>query len=327
LHTKNYCSADAAIITRHTGLRTERDAARQSHLEDRSSQMHLDNDWYGHRRILSEYCRTSDKPAFATILHGWIINVNSERGYRRIKSAPYLMWNYRHLVQGRKLGIPNIDAIGAPFTYLDKITKRPLEKPKGTVLFPQHYTDKVHHDTSHHDLIDYVERRFPSPYTVSIFYKEPNFQELNDLYARRNWKVFCAGARSDPFFLKRLYKCLAEHECTVSNDFSSALAYAAYLGRDVLLLKDHLWPKSAYFIDTSEPVVEKMSTKLFDGLDGDDARRFGFSELGGDLMLTPTELSRKLGWHSRWKKGAARTLSLIIDLKYGRAFRRGARDL
>src|SRR3954447_12712175 len=102
--------------------------------------MHLDNDWYGHRKILSEYCGVRNSAAFATILHGWIWNLDPTRGRRRVTAAPYLLWNYRHLVQGRRNGVPNVDAIGAPFAYLCQLGRGTVDRPQGTILFPQHYT-------------------------------------------------------------------------------------------------------------------------------------------------------------------------------------------
>ena len=33
--------------------------------------MYSDNNWYGHRFILSEYCGVKDSPCFAIIQHGW----------------------------------------------------------------------------------------------------------------------------------------------------------------------------------------------------------------------------------------------------------------
>ena len=289
--------------------------------------MHLDNDWYGHRRVLSEYCGVRNKPVFATILHGWIWNVDPNRGHRRITAAPYLLWNYRHLIQARRHGIANVDAIGAPFAYLCRLRQDIALSPAGTVFFPQHYTDHVHFETHHHDLIHSVEKRFPGPYTVSIFYSEPKFQKIANIYKAAGWRVFCAGARSDSNFLANLYNCLASHIHTVSNDFSSAILYSAFLGRSVCIQKDYLWPNSLVNRMSDDADLARLAAKLFEGISGSDARTIGSRELGEELMLTPDELKRRIGWASPWKTISAQIISRLVDFKYGRAYRRGEKDL
>jgi hypothetical protein len=289
--------------------------------------MHLDNDWYGHRRVLSEYCGVDNRPAFATILHGWIWNLGPDRGHRRVTSAPYLLWNHRHLMQGRRNGIVNVDAIGAPFAYLSQLRRGTIHHPEGTVLFPQHRTDYVSFETDHNDLIAAIEKRFPSPYTVSIFYSEPKFKEIATLYKGAGWQVFCAGTRSSAEFLQNMYGCLASHSHTVSNDFSSAIFYSAFLGRTVCILKDHLWPNSLVHQLPDDSGLVRLAGALFEGVAGSDAEAIGSGELGAELMLTPQELKRCLGWASPLKSIAAYVGGRLVDAKYGIGFRRGDKDL
>jgi hypothetical protein len=289
--------------------------------------MHLDNDWYGHRRVLSAYCGTPNRPAFATILHGWIWNVDPARGHRRLTSAPYLLWNYRNLIESRRHGLPNADAIGAPYLYLEKLNPKRVTTSAGTVLFPQHCTDTARFQTHHQHLIASVERTLPGPYTVSIFFAEPQFTSIERLYEAAGWQVFCAGPRSAPDFLERLHDCLARHAYTVSNDLSTSIFYAGYLGRGVQVLRDHLWENSIVRRMDADRGLQRMAQTLYEGVEGSDARVLGERELGADLMLSPDELRRRLGWNSLVRSSAAAVVARLVDLKYGRAIRRGYGDL
>ena len=39
--------------------------------------MMLDNNWYGHRYILSEFCELKDRHSFSSIQHGWSPEYNA----------------------------------------------------------------------------------------------------------------------------------------------------------------------------------------------------------------------------------------------------------
>ena len=84
--------------------------------------MYLDNNWYGHRYILSKYCQCKDKPALATIQHGWIAEQEGKKisTKRKISFAPYLSWNKNVLGLSKTGKRQKIIPIGAPFLYLDK---------------------------------------------------------------------------------------------------------------------------------------------------------------------------------------------------------------
>lgn len=291
--------------------------------------MNLDNDWYGHRKILSDYCNVVNKPVFATLLHGWVWNLGAKRGMRRIESAPYLLWNYRNLAQGRKQGIPNVDAIGAPFAYLCKLKeKSPYNiSPKGTLFFPQHFTGYYNFKTRHNEILSNIEKNYPGPYAVSLFYLDPNFQEVKNFYESMGWKVFCAGSRSSGDFLNNLYECISSYSFIVSNDFSSSIFYAAFLGKNVGILKQYLWENSIFFSIKNDYELEKLSEALFEGVYGQEARKIGSKELGVELMLTPEELKRNIGRTSPWKSFAAHLIANMVDFKYGKAFRAGDKDL
>jgi hypothetical protein len=93
------------------------------------------------------------------------------------------------------------------------------------------------------------------------------------------------------------------------------------------VLKDFLWPNSILHRLEDDPELARLAGKLFEGAGGSDASKIGARELGEELMLTPPELSRALGWASPWKSGAAKLAARLIDARYGRAFRRGEKEI
>lgn len=289
--------------------------------------MYQDNDWYGHRDILAEYCAHKNSPAFATILHGWIWKVDSSRKGRRIKSAPYLMWNNRHLRSSKLNGVENVISVGAPFLYLCKINERVNYEPEGTLFFPQHSTTQVFYKTPHLEFINIIEKQYPAPYTVSIFYNDPNFDQIEKFYKDAGWLMFSAGPRSSSGFLRDLHHCIAKHSYVLSNDLTSAIFYAAYLGRSIRILSQNIWPNSLINNINDDQSFTELVNILLQGLSGDDARNIGVIELGEDCMRSPEELREILGWSSLLRSSAARCIAQLIDLKKGTAIRRGERDL
>ena len=90
--------------------------------------MFADNDYYGHRFILSKYCKVKNKNCFATIQHG-ILTPPQEKnlGKRKFIFSPFLCWN-RRVFKKAKLKIPK-HSNGSPFIYLNKILEN-TEKNK-----------------------------------------------------------------------------------------------------------------------------------------------------------------------------------------------------
>jgi hypothetical protein len=289
--------------------------------------VHLDNNWYGHRAILSSWCGVSDRPAYATILHGWIWEVEPDRGKRRFSSAPYLLWNEKQLRQARSNKLSNAEAIGAPFLYLCRQENQESQGSEGTLLFPQHHTDHNSAAVSHERLIKIVEERYPAPYTVSLFYKEPNLEALRALYAKAGWSVFTAGSRSDPDFLRNLRACLIRHDRVVSNDFSTAILYAAYLGKFVQIMEDQLWARSIYNRYSLDQEFIGFARSLFSGIEGESAKKIASRELGDPCVKSRADLKRILGWDSKWRSRMASVVARLVDIKYGSEIRSGEMDL
>ena len=177
------------------------------------------------------------------------------------------------------------------------------------------------------ELVKFIEKRYPGPYGVSLFFGDPDFEIVADFYKERGWKVLCAGTRSDVSFLNNTYKGIADYEYVVSNDFTTAIFYAAYMAKSVQIIRDYLTPNSIYDLYAGERDFDKLSKYLFDGVDPLRAKIIGSQELGAEFIRTPNELKKMLGWDSVWRSKAASVISLLVDLKYGRIYRLGLGDL
>lgn len=97
-----------------------------------------DNDWYGHKYILSLYCgRPLATAIFGSVMHGWVPELG-DAGHRRVTSAPLFVWNEMLEADAVKTGVPNVRAIGAPFLYLAELLGQSGPSPtgRGTLCFP-----------------------------------------------------------------------------------------------------------------------------------------------------------------------------------------------
>jgi len=293
--------------------------------------MYSDNNWYGHRKILADYCCVKDSPLYATLLHGWIWAFKGSRGQRKIKSAPYLTWNKRHLLSAQSLGVENVVSIGAPYLYLDKLMQGDNTNPKrngvGTLYFPQHSTSLKTEAHKHQLYKDYIESKYPPPYTVSLFFLEPKFDEIKRYYIECGWRVFCAGSRSSEHFLNEVWSAIESNENVVSNDLSTSLFYAAYRGKSV-----YLDPLSQVDMDdilsreTGED-YKKLIATLCGGISGDSARKLGANELGEEFLLSSNELAKVVGWSDLRRRCLAKLINTLVDLKVGKSVRKGISDL
>ena len=289
--------------------------------------MHLDNNWYGHRSILLKYCGLADRPIFASLQHGWQWKITPQRSQRRLKSAPDLVWNARHQRQSNEYGAKNTMSIGAPFIYFAKMKSLDDDKAAGTLYFPQHSTSKISDISNHSLIIKFIEANYPSPYTVSLFYMDAENGLLYDVYKNSNWHIEVTKTRNDPLFLFNFMRVLEKSEYIISNSFVTSLFYAAFLGKNVQLLRDFVVENSVYAQYADDAVFCRLAQRLFSGVAGSEARSLGSYELGLPFMQSPEQLSETLGIKSAWRPLAAQIVSRMVDMKYGVKHRRGDQDI
>ena len=284
-----------------------------------------DNDWYGHKYILSLYCgRPLATAIFGSVMHGWVPELG-DAGHRRVTSAPLFVWNEMLEADAVKTGVPNVRAIGAPFLYLAELLGQSGPSPtgRGTLCFPFHSAERYIVEQGHRRLIDHVEATEPGPYSVSIFYQDLKRPEYRKSYEEAGWRIVSFGDRSDPLFLFRLYAELLCHQVVIADQLGTSVWYAGALGRRVRVSPD---PPAGFQDGRPYPVARLASrypTLHNEGLEPQAAQEEAFLQLGRPSMLSPSALSESLGWQSR-KRFYAFAIGSLIDKRVGDRTRMGA---
>lgn len=284
-----------------------------------------DNDFYGHRTAMARYCgEASLSPAvFGSIRHGWQPDLGVV-GSRRIRAAPFFVWNKREEDQAAERGLPNVIAIGAPFLYGVASLRAGVDTAPpgaGTIVFPLHSGGTGRAVQDHAGLIDQVERNEQGPFTVSVFYQDLDRDDVMAPYRAAGWRMVSFGSRDDPQFMARLILEMQAHHTLVSDTVCSPVWYAAHLGRRVRVLGAP--PRLTRRGVTAEvDFTDRWPALHRDGVEGPVAAALAAPELGVDCMRSPDELAELLGWRS-WRRYAAPLVRLAVDVRHGNELRRG----
>jgi hypothetical protein len=292
--------------------------------------MYPDNNWYGHRSVLADYCETKDTNAFASIQHGVLLFYLTKRlGRRSINLTPFLCWNKNIELWCLRHNYTNVISIGSPFIYLHLMhSKKKIiikKKKRNVILFPSHSNVEENRDFNFNLLIEHIEKRYDPPYTVCFFYKDLN-KNNKSLFLRKNWKIKCNGNSQNKNFLKNLYQNLIDHNIVVCNEVSSTLFYSLFLEKKTSLVYK-IKKKKIFYISSLPKVAFKKeqyikfmnrynflkNSKFIDKRLG---KILADRVLGLQSIKNKEELKIHLGWNSRIKIFISRLFAFIIDLKY-----------
>lgn len=278
-----------------------------------------DNDWYGHKHILSLYCgRLRPAAIFGTLMHGWRPGLAGS-GHRRFSSAPLFVWNEMLVAESLRAGVPNVRAVGAPFLYLAELLRQSgpnHAQGTGTLCFPYHSAETVLVKQDHRRFIEHVEATEPGPYTASIFYQDMARPGYCDEFRNADWRITSFGTRSDPLFLFRLHAEILAHEVVIADQLGTSVWYAGALGRRVRIAPG---TPTATRAGRADPLAHYASTFPAlhnDGLEPRAAQEEALTQLGYESMLSPADLSTALGWRSR-KRVYAFAVGKLIDKRLG----------
>lgn len=295
-----------------------------------------DNNWYGHRHVLSKYCDLSDRPSFSSIQHGWTVDAYSGLiGNRSFSFYPYLCWTKKVEEILIKQGIKNVISIGSPFLYLHELN-RSLTKPysKGTIYFTSHNTPDFKSVTTNHlEIIELIESSCEPPFTASVYWSDLNTR-IQNLYEERGWRVICCGTRSSKDTLSNVYNEINSHSTMAVTEIQSSLFYAMFLKKKTKLIKNNKslqigdrenlrlrYKNYEYeFIKKYPDIIEKF-------LNPDQGYLIAQNELGFESLKTQNELKNILGWDSFLKQTYANFFSFLHDLKYGIKVREGTKEM
>jgi hypothetical protein len=285
--------------------------------------MFVDNNWYGQRSILSEYCDIIDANAFAYIQHG-ALNRITELNFKKTKISQikYLCWNERIKKIMDKKCSTNSFIIGAPFIYLNDIMNRNIDlnniKTNGTILFPTKSTYEVNRDVDYKALLESVEKTYEGPYSISIYYSDL-FKNL-DVIKKKKWKIISFGKRTDSKFLKNFYTEIIKYKTVICTSINSAFYYSCFLKKKtILIFQDYVKSSLKLSIDKklikSNHIILKENPGLKENkLSCETLYILACKELGYHYKQTPTELKKLLGWSSSNKIFLAKILSIYLDL-------------
>ena len=293
--------------------------------------MFVDNNWYGQRYILSKYCNIKDTNAFAAIQHGMLTRSQEELlGARRFSFIPYLCWNQRVFEKLKFKGLKNVQIIGSPFIYLDKILnkKNNLEQ-NGTIVFPSKSTYEKKREVNYKLLINESEKMFPGPYTVSIYHADLN----NDLseFKRRNWKIVSFGKRSDKNFLIKNYLEILKNKNIICTSINTVFFYASYLKKNIKFLikkndNDIVLTKDQNQLLTQNLYNEEYPGILSNKLSRDQLYEIAKRELGFEHFKRPDELIELLGWNNKSKIILSYLISSYMDFKHYLIYKKSLRN-
>lgn len=235
--------------------------------------MMLDNNWYGHRTILSDFCNLDNKPSFSIIQHGWSAYYNAGYfGGKKKFRPPNICWSDIVKDKCKERGIKNIHSIGSPFLYLCKMletSKDNLENQTatGAIYFPAHNTVQIKDSkTKHEKIINEIEKNCKAPFTVCFYYADLT-DENTRIYKERNWRITCCGNRGDDKMLYKIYLELSKHEKIIVSEIGSLTFYAMYLKKKVKLLKsvnNELLMTRSSKIEESDDNIQNESLKNVD---------------------------------------------------------------
>ena len=119
--------------------------------------MFADNDWYGHKKTLLEFCNIKKyKYIYGTLQHGYYFPFKASARFKPskyAKNAPFFSWN--NFLKNTNL---NLKPIGSPFLYLHKMNGRKKFKESGTIIFPSHSNKEYPQTVSHLELIKFIKK-------------------------------------------------------------------------------------------------------------------------------------------------------------------------
>ena len=155
--------------------------------------MYQDNNWYGHRTILLDYCNIKKSyNSLSSIQHGWH-NLASRKtlGGRKLKKfIPFLCWSKEVKKMMNLKNSKNTHIIGAPFIYLHELKKNKKYTSEGTLVFPSHSTPEIDVELDHKKLIEIVESQEKGPYTVCLYYTDYKKKKILIFIKKKNGKSF-----------------------------------------------------------------------------------------------------------------------------------------
>ena len=287
---------------------------------------------YGHREILLDYAGLStDTILLGKLQHGstpleYLLNFNSPKFHG--KRSPFWVFTKNMEVKARCGGYKNVQAIGAPWLYLQHLLKDRINEDhsvsKKFLIMPEHSTQN-YIDLSSKDIkrkrAEFFRDLFGvSNSTVCLHWNDFLDLETRSSFLELGFEVTCLGTgyNSTPWssggdrikFLPNLYQLLKTHTHWIGESFNSSMFYAMSMGLQIGIFPDN-------------PHYFKMGTAGYSVQDNsfETLHNLYYTELS-DAMKTSFNNFTKDGVHEEiWKAylGSSNVLKpeeLAATLKY-----------
>lgn len=285
--------------------------------------MFADNDYYGHRFILSKYCKVKNKNCFATIQHGILTPFQEKNlGKRKFIFSPFLCWNKRVSKKAKSKKIPGVIPIGSPFIYLNKILKNTEKKNVGTIVFPSKSSLSFERNIDNEALIYETEKSFTGPYSICVYYLDLNKDW--SVFKKRGWRVFSCGNKESKNFLFKLHKNLSKHKNVVCTSINTATFYSMYLKKNFKLIINstkNSKNKSLVNLSSKDQYIQKNTRSYYEkkypgfcsnSLSTKKRYEIAKKELGHEFLKKKEDLLKLLGWDNRIKIILSRLLNFYF---------------
>ena len=266
--------------------------------------MDIQNHFYGHSAALALAAGLRRPRHLSGLLqHGWTTvspaGVHTHN-FPQVGTDPrYTLFVWTHTSRGWN---PDDEpratrAIGAPFLYLERAAREAGWQPTAggrSVWIPFHGTRLMRVRGDHKALAEQAAER-EGPCTVCLHVEDASDPEIVDAWGGAGHELVTAGRRNDPDFLARILAVIGSADRVASNRLSTAVMYAAALGKDVavygppLVLGGH----EASTLDEIRAIWPEMHGESTDTAATTAVAR---SELGADALLGARELRSALGW-------------------------------
>jgi len=270
--------------------------------------MFVDINWYGQLKILCKYIGVKTSIPFASIQHGFLTNKQILKRY--LKFVPYLIWNENIKRACELKKDKNIEIIGAPFLYLNKIIKKEL-KCYGTLIMFIHQDNSLIIKKISDKYLNDIKRKYPGPHTIILHFTEYNSENIN-YFKKRKFSVVTFGPRNDENHLIKLFKSLSKTKYFITNYTGSAFYYSLYLKKKTKLLnhkinystnkKEKDYFKNLFLILNKEKkkIGNKNLKKKF--IPVNFGYKLAYDVLGVKFVKKRKELYKIMGFNNVFKK-------------------------
>lgn len=257
------------------------------------------NDFYGHSRVLQDYCGAGNLPIHGQVQHGWTLP-----GYHPVVGMDYsadtaLLWS----PQAVRNEYQHIEVIGSPYLYLSKTFDLGAVWPDGLLAIPSHgiaqHPIRGGWDEYAEWLRCLADERCLSPVSVCLHPHDGTAAAVVAFESRGICPVSC-GSTLDSSYLHRIRSFIRQHGHVTTNRVSTPAFYALYEGRQLAMggpIMGTEPPDRGEELAGDSVWTHKEYPALF-GTDVVAAQQLARAELGADYIKSPTELRQILfGWY------------------------------